>query len=181
MCVCCAQGHIEVLEWLIRHGAKVERDDLGGTPLHDAAEHGQKNVHSCPPPPPPPLSLSLSLLATSPSCPLLLPSYYPSLSPSLPLSPHQALKVLLSTGVDHMVQDLDGLTAADLAEECGHIACADFLREYEPPPMPDIMVFTFYSCIHLYVILFIYSCIILYVIPAAMLMTRRPVHLLPCS
>ena len=33
-----------MLEWLIRHGAKVEKDDLGGTPLHDAAEHGQKNV-----------------------------------------------------------------------------------------------------------------------------------------
>lgn len=30
-----------MLQWLIRHGAKVEKDDLGGTPLHDAAEHGQ--------------------------------------------------------------------------------------------------------------------------------------------
>ena len=48
--------------------------------------------------------------------------------------------MLLSTGVDHTAQDLDGLTAADLAEECGHTACADFLRDYEPPPMPDIMV-----------------------------------------
>lgn len=42
--VYCA-GHISVLQWLIRHGAKVEKDDLGGTPLHDAAEHGQKEVH----------------------------------------------------------------------------------------------------------------------------------------
>ena len=47
--------------------------------------------------------------------------------------------MLLSTGVDHTVQDLDGLTAADLAEECGHMTCADLLRDYEPPPMPDIM------------------------------------------
>ena len=42
---CGSAGHIAVLEWLIRHGAKVEKDDLGGTPLHDAAEHGQKQVH----------------------------------------------------------------------------------------------------------------------------------------
>jgi hypothetical protein len=72
----------------------VEKDDLGGTPLHDAAEHGQL----------------------------------------------EALKVLLSTGVDHTAQDLDGLTAADLAQECGHSACAQFLNDYEPPPLPDIML-----------------------------------------
>ena len=33
-----------MLQWLIAHGAKVEKDDLGGTPLHDAAEHGQLEV-----------------------------------------------------------------------------------------------------------------------------------------
>lgn len=49
--------------------------------------------------------------------------------------------MLLSTGVDHTVQDLDGLTAAELAEECGHVACADFLRDYEPPSLPDLMVY----------------------------------------
>lgn len=38
------EGHILVLKWLIAHGAKVERDDLGGTALHDAAEHGQLEV-----------------------------------------------------------------------------------------------------------------------------------------
>ena len=52
--------------------------------------------------------------------------------------------MLLSTGVDHTTQDLDGLTAADLAQECGHSACAQFLNDYEPPPLPDIMV-TSYS------------------------------------
>ena len=53
----------------------------------------------------------------------------------------KALEVLLSTGADHTVQDLDGLTAADLAEECGHMFCADFIRGYEPPPLPDLMVY----------------------------------------
>ncbi len=37
-------GHVHVLRWLLSHGAKVETDDLGGTPLHDAAEHGQLEV-----------------------------------------------------------------------------------------------------------------------------------------
>lgn len=39
-----ASGHVHVLRWLLSHGAKVETDDLGGTPLHDAAEHGQMEV-----------------------------------------------------------------------------------------------------------------------------------------
>ena len=60
-----------------------------------------------------------------------------------PLLFRKALKVLLSTGVDHTVQDLDGLTAADLAEECGHMDCAEFLRDYEPPSLPDIMVYQY--------------------------------------
>lgn len=33
-----------MLQWLVKHGAKVEKDELGGTPLHDAAEHGQIEV-----------------------------------------------------------------------------------------------------------------------------------------
>ena len=37
-------GHVQVLRWLLTHGAKVDTDDLGGTPLHDAAEHGQLEV-----------------------------------------------------------------------------------------------------------------------------------------
>lgn len=35
---------MHVLRWLLTHGARVETDDLGGTPLHDAAEHGQLEV-----------------------------------------------------------------------------------------------------------------------------------------
>ena len=35
-----------MLRWLLTHGAKVETDDLGGTPLHDAAEHGQLEVYT---------------------------------------------------------------------------------------------------------------------------------------
>lgn len=45
--------------------------------------------------------------------------------------------------MDHTAQDLDGLTAADLAEECGHMTCAEFLRDYEPPPLPDVLVSSF--------------------------------------
>lgn len=37
-------GHINVLQWLLSHGCSIERDDLGGTPIHDAAEHGQLEV-----------------------------------------------------------------------------------------------------------------------------------------
>ncbi len=37
-------GHVNILRWLFTHGGKVETDDLGGTPLHDAAEHGQLEV-----------------------------------------------------------------------------------------------------------------------------------------
>ena len=48
--------------------------------------------------------------------------------------------MLVNTGIDHITQDLDGLTAADLAEECGHTDCANFLRDYEPPPLPEIVV-----------------------------------------
>ena len=39
-------GHVNVLRWLLSHGGSVETDDLGGTPLHDAAEHGQLEVSS---------------------------------------------------------------------------------------------------------------------------------------
>ena len=42
MCV----GHASVLKWLLSHGGKIEQDDLGGTPLHDAAEHGQLEVRT---------------------------------------------------------------------------------------------------------------------------------------
>lgn len=34
-----------VLKWLLSHGANIEEDDLGGTALHDAAEHGQLEVY----------------------------------------------------------------------------------------------------------------------------------------
>ena len=39
-------GHVSLLRWLLTHGAIVDTDDLGGTPLHDAAEHGQMEVSS---------------------------------------------------------------------------------------------------------------------------------------
>lgn len=69
--------------------------------------------------------------------------------------------------MDHTAQDLDGLTAADLAEECGHMTCAEFLRDYEPPPLPDVLVgnFAIYvldgqvSPLSVYTELNIYMCI----------------------
>lgn len=51
----------------------------------------------------------------------------------------------MNTGVDHTAQDLDGLTAADLAEECGHMDCANFLHDYEPPPLPEVVVGEMYN------------------------------------
>ena len=32
------------MKWLLANGATVDKDDLGGTPLHDAAEHGSIEV-----------------------------------------------------------------------------------------------------------------------------------------
>lgn len=37
-------GHIKILQWLFSHGCSTVTDDLGGTPLHDSAEHGQLEV-----------------------------------------------------------------------------------------------------------------------------------------
>ena len=35
-------GKVECLEWILSHGGSVtDKDDLGGTALHDAAEQGQ--------------------------------------------------------------------------------------------------------------------------------------------
>ena len=36
----------QVLEWLLENGAKIMTDNLGGSPLHDAAEHGRLHVSS---------------------------------------------------------------------------------------------------------------------------------------
>ena len=36
---------VECLEWILDHGGSIhDRDNLGGTPVHDAAEQGQVNV-----------------------------------------------------------------------------------------------------------------------------------------
>ena len=46
----------------------------------------------------------------------------------------------MATGIDPDIRDLDGLTPADLAEDCGHSACAQFLQTYKPPEMPELCV-----------------------------------------
>ena len=37
-------GHVRIIEWVLAQGGAALCDDLGGTPLHDAAEHGQLDV-----------------------------------------------------------------------------------------------------------------------------------------
>ncbi|XP_042178525.1 espin-like protein isoform X2 [Oncorhynchus tshawytscha] len=81
-------GHHRILERLLRMGAKVIRDDWGGTPLHDAAENGE--LECC--------------------------------------------RILLANQVSPSEQDIDGFTAADLAEYNGHYDCAGYLRAVETCP-----------------------------------------------
>lgn len=38
------RGCTRVVDWLLTHGAGIVTDNLGGTPLHDAAEHGHLQV-----------------------------------------------------------------------------------------------------------------------------------------
>ena len=40
----CVSGHVNVLKWLNAKGDISSTDTLGGSPLHDAAEHGQLEV-----------------------------------------------------------------------------------------------------------------------------------------
>uniref|UniRef100_A0A8C5VJY2 Espin like n=1 Tax=Microcebus murinus TaxID=30608 RepID=A0A8C5VJY2_MICMU len=47
-------GHTPILDRLLLMGAPILRDAWGGTPLHDAAEHGQMEVPLLMTPPPPP-------------------------------------------------------------------------------------------------------------------------------
>ncbi|XP_064789319.1 espin-like protein [Oncorhynchus masou masou] len=82
-------GHHRILERLLRMGAKVIRDDWGGTPLHDAAENGE--LECC--------------------------------------------RILLANQVSPSEQDIDGFTAADLAEYNGHYDCAGYLRAVETRAM----------------------------------------------
>ena len=57
----------------------------------------------------------------------------------------QSLKVLVATGVDPHVKDLDGMTPADLAEECGHSTCSVFLSSYQPRELPKVKVLLYTS------------------------------------
>ena len=61
----------------------------------------------------------------------------------------QVLKVLVATGVNPHIQDNDGLTPADLAEDCGHGACASYLRSCPvPPEQPETQVYYTSFVIH---------------------------------
>ena len=39
------RGHAQSVRWLLANGCKINKDNLGGSPLHDAAEHGQVEVN----------------------------------------------------------------------------------------------------------------------------------------
>ena len=109
------------------HGATLVQDDLGGTPLHDAAEHGQMDVRL--------LSIYLSMyLSINPSISLALTlflSHIHSHSYSLSLSLSQAIKVLIFLGGDATARDHDGMTPADLAREGGYVECATYLKQQQ--------------------------------------------------
>ena len=108
-------GHVSLLHWLLSHGATADTDDLGrGTSLHDIAEHGQVTAGGQ-------IHFIYSVSSSHAPCSLAA----------------QALKVKVPTGIDHIIQDLDGLTPVDLAEEC---ASAEFLRSYKPPQLADLHI-----------------------------------------
>ena len=118
----------------------METDDLGGTPLHDAAEHGQMEVggggggH-----------INYNNCYTASNCVYIIMDVtlhcIIKCGMNCCISYHncdfntvtQALKVLVATGANPHIQDNDGLTPADLAEECGHGTCARYLRSCPVP------------------------------------------------
>lgn len=48
--------------------------------------------------------------------------------------------MLVATGVDPHTKDLDRMTPADLAEECKHLNCANYLRSQRSPDPPTDQV-----------------------------------------
>ncbi len=52
--------------------------------------------------------------------------------------------MLVATGVDPHTKDLDSMTPADLADECKHLNCANYLRSQKSPDPPEIV----YLAIH---------------------------------
>ena len=88
----------------------MEQDDLGGTPLHDAAEHGQMEVWKY-------------------HYSFMFCYIYP-----------KAVKLLVAMGADPHIRDSDQLTPADLAEDGGFHECAEYLKKQSPKPIIEVEV-----------------------------------------
>lgn len=153
-------------------GSKVIRDYWGGTPLHDAAENGELEVGT-------PFDFFFKfsfhlywfylifwfffghifflskqtkhfIFINNISCILL---FHGQLILSCSLS--QCCEILLANQANPSDQDIDGFTAADLAEYNGHYECARYLRAMEKNVSSPSFVF------HLQYILFCtFSCFV---------------------
>lgn len=100
---------VDCLEWILSHGGSVtDKDDLGGTALHDAAEQGQVSQHS--------------LVYQNASVTLIINSHSP-----LNLDQVGSISVLLRHGVDAHCEDYDGLKPIDLAKGNKHEECVEIL------------------------------------------------------
>eukprot|EP00731_Ephydatia_muelleri_P014651 Em0008g371a len=116
-------GQLDCVAWLISKVgvSPMERDNDGATPLHFAAAKGHVHVMKW-------------LLANGATIdrddlggtPLHDAAEHGSI---------EAVEVLLMLpNINKDECDEDGLTAADLAKDCGHDECAKFIKDYKPQP-----------------------------------------------
>ena len=97
---------IECLEWLLDNGGSVaDRDDLGGTPAHDAAEQGQ----------------------------VYLISYIVQSHNDAMYFQIEALELLVNKGADVSIIDDEGLSPMDVAKENQQDECVEMLFKITQP------------------------------------------------
>lgn len=113
-------------------GASVIKDHWGGTPLHDAAENGELEVHK--------YLYIVSSVSNAVAAALNDRLFF-----------FQCCRALLNNHISPLERDLDGFTAVDLAEYNGYHDCANFIRAGDPH------VRSFFSDFCLHFVLF--SCV----------------------